>query len=277
MDIKQYILKLFKNYYIFLRDFFRDLFDDKIGYYASSLSWSTIFAIIPLMVIMLWIFTTLPVFDSVYKDIESLIFTNLMPSDSRVIMGYVNQYIENSDKLGIIGIGYVLFAVFMFFVNYDYVVNDIFGTPKRKFWSAIKAYSLLLLIIPLFLGSSFYFSSIVQHVLNQNDVTQNIHLFEFLPFVVVWGFFYITYQISANTKVSFQAASVSSFISSLIWYLSKSMFIFYVLHNRTYNSIYGSISIVLFFFLWIYISWAIFLHGLKFCNLLDKDEDIEQI
>jgi len=175
------------------------------------------------------------------------------------------------------GVGYVLFAVLMFFVNYDYVVNDIFGTPKRSFWSAMKVYLLLLLIVPLFLGSSFYFSNIVQNVLNQNDVTQNIHIFEFLPFAVVWGFFYITYQISANTKVSFQAASVSSFISSLIWYLSKSMFVFYVVHNKTYNSIYGSISIVLFFFLWIYVSWAIFLHGLKFCNLLDKDEDIEQI
>ncbi len=277
MSTRRYATRLFRNYYIFLRDFFRDLFDDKIGYYASSLSWSTIFAIIPLMVIMLWIFTTLPIFESAYKDIELLIFTNLMPSDSHAIMAHVDQYVENSDKLGIIGVGYVLFAVFMFFRNYDYVVNDIFETPKRNVWPAIKIYLLLLFIMPIFLGSSFYFSNIVQGALNKNDITQNIHIFEFLPFVVVWGLFYITYQISANTKISFQAAIVSSFISSLVWYLSKSLFVYYVLYNKTYDSIYGSISIVLFFFLWIYISWAIFLHGLKFCNLLDKDEDIERI
>jgi membrane protein len=42
-------------------------------------------------------------------------------------------------------------------------------------------------------------------------------------------------------------------------------------------SIYGGFSILLFFFLWIYISWAIFLHGLKFCHLLEVDEEIEEI
>ena len=268
---------LLRNYYIFLRDFLKDLFDDKIGHYASSLSWSTLFAIIPLMAIMLWVFTMLPIFDSVYSKIEKLIFTNLMPTDSKEVMEYINSFIANSDKLGTIGIVYILFAVFMFFKNYDYIVNDIFSTPTRNIWSAIKTYTLLLLAIPLMLGSSFYLSSIIQGYLDQNSITSTIHIFYFLPFVVIWAMFYITYQLSANTKISIQAASISSFIASLVWYLSKSAFIFYVLHNKTYTSIYGSISTLLFFFLWIYISWAIFLHGLKFCDLLDKDEEIESI
>lgn len=268
---------LLRNYYIFLRDFLKDLFDDKIGHYASSLSWSTLFAIIPLMAIMLWVFTMLPIFDSVYSKIENLIFTNLMPTDSKEVMGYINSFIANSDKLGTIGIVYILFAVFMFFKNYDYIVNDIFSTPTRNIWSAVKTYTLLLLAIPLMLGGSFYLSSIIQGYLNQNSITSTIHIFYFLPFVVIWAMFYITYQLSANTKISIQAAAISSFIASLVWYLSKSAFIFYVLHNKTYTSIYGSISTLLFFFLWIYISWAIFLHGLKFCDLLDKDEEIESI
>ena len=268
---------LLRNYYIFLRDFLKDLFDDKIGHYASSLSWSTLFAIIPLMAIMLWVFTMLPIFDSVYSKIEKLIFTNLMPTDSKEVMEYINSFIANSDKLGTIGIVYILFAVFMFFKNYDYIVNDIFSTPTRNIWSAIKTYTLLLLAIPLMLGGSFYLSSIIQGYLDQNSITSTIHIFYFLPFIVIWAMFYITYQLSANTKISIQAASISSFIASLVWYLSKSAFIFYVLHNKTYTSIYGSISTLLFFFLWIYISWAIFLHGLKFCDLLDKDEEIESI
>ncbi|HEY9130030.1 MAG TPA: YhjD/YihY/BrkB family envelope integrity protein, partial [Sulfurovum sp.] len=73
------------------------------------------------------------------------------------------------------------------------------------------------------------------------------------------------------------AALISSFIASLVWYISKSAFIFYVLHNKTYATIYGSISTLLFFFLWIYISWAIFIHGLKFCDLLNKNEEIDHI
>ena len=68
---------IFKNYYLFLRDFFKDLFDDKLGHYASSLSWSTLFSLIPLLVVFLAIFTSLPLFDDVYTKIEKLIFSNL--------------------------------------------------------------------------------------------------------------------------------------------------------------------------------------------------------
>jgi len=50
-----------------------------------------------------------------------------------------------------------------------------------------------------------------------------------------------------------------------------------VVHNKTYTSVYGGISTVLFFFLWIYISWAIFLHGLRLCYLIDKNDDIDKI
>ena len=268
---------IFKNYYLFIRDFFKDLFDDKLGHYASSLSWSTLFSIIPLFVIMLSIFTSMPMFDSVYANIEKLIFSNLMPTDSKVVMEYINNFVSSTDKLGYIGAVYVTFAVFMFFKNYDYIVNDIFDTSCRTLWEATKTYLLLLLIIPVLLGSSFYLSTFIQSYLDKHTITSIIHIYSFLPFLIVWMMFYVAYQLSANIRIDIQAALISSFIASLVWYLSKSAFVFYVVHNKTYASIYGSISTLLFFFLWIYISWAIFIHGLKFCDLLNRDEDIDHI
>ncbi len=268
---------IFKNYYLFLRDFFKDLFDDKLGHYASSLSWSTLFSLIPLLVVLLAVFTSMPMFSSVYDNIEKLIFSNLMPTDSKVVMEYINNFVASTDKLGLMGIIYVSFALFMFFKNYDYIVNDIFDAPCRNMWEAFRTYLLLLLIIPVLLGSSFYLSTLIQSYLDKNSITSMIHLYSFLPYLIVWMMFYVAYQLSANIHIDVSAAAISSFIASLVWYLSKSGFVFYVLHNKTYASIYGGISTLLFFFLWIYISWAIFIHGLKFCDLLNKDEDIEHI
>jgi len=266
-----------KNYYLFIRDFFKDLFDDKLGHYASSLSWSTIFSIIPLLVIILSIFTKMPLFNTVYDKVQKLIFSNLMPTDSKVIMEYINTFIANSDKLGYMGAFYVTFAAIMFFKNYDYIVNDIFNTPSRNIWEAIKTYLLLVITIPTMMASSFYLSSFIQGYLDRTSITSIIHLYSFLPYFIVWMMFYVAYQLSANIRIEISAALISSFIASLIWYLSKSAFVFYVVHNKTYASVYGSISTILFFFLWIYISWAIFIHGLKFCDLLNKDEEIEKI
>ena len=268
---------LLYNYYLFLRDFFKDLFDDKLGHYASSLSWSTLFSIIPLLVILLFVFTTLPLFDSVHQNIEQLIFSNLMPTESKEVMNYINTFMQNSDKLGMVGFFYVTFAAIMFFKNYDYIVNDIFSVPTRTIWEAIKTYLLLVSIIPAMMGGSFYFSTLIQSYLDKNSITSVIHLYTFLPYFIVWMMFYVAYQLSANTRITISAAMISSFIASLVWYLSKSAFIFYVVHNKTYTSIYGSISTLLFLFLWIYISWAIFLHGLKFCDLLNKNEEIDHI
>jgi len=277
MKIDDQFKKILKNYYIFLRDFLSDLFDDKIGHYASSLSWSTLFSIIPLLVIMLWVFTTLPLFDTVLEKIESLIFSNLLPTDSKEAMAYINTFMENSNKLGYVGAFYVTFAAVMFFKNYDYIVNDIFSTPSRSILQAVRTYLLLLLVIPALMGASFYLSTFIQGYLDKNSITSNIHIFYFLPYLIVWMVFYVLYQMSANTSITISSAMISSFITSLVWYLSKNAFIFYVLHNKTYESVYGSISILLFFFLWIYISWAIFLHGLKFCDLLNRGKEIDQI
>ncbi len=269
--------KLLREYYIFLRDFVKDLLDDRLGYYASSLSWSTIFSIIPLLVIILYVFTTLPLFQEMYDKVQELIFTNLMPTQSKEIMESINTFIANSDKLGMVGFFYVTFAAIMFFKNYDYIVNDIFELPSRGILKSIKTYLLLITLIPLMMGASFYLSKFIQSYLDSNSITSTIHLYYFLPFLIVWGAFYIAYQLSANKAIKKRAAVTSSFIASLIWYLSKSGFVFYVMHNKTYTSVYGSISTLLFFLLWIYISWAIFLHGLRFCYLLDKGSEIENI
>ena len=266
---------LLRNYYVFFRDFFKDLLDDRLGFYASSLSWNTIFSIIPLLVILLYVFTTLPLFQEMYDKVQSLIFTNLLPTQSKEIMDSINTFIANSDKLGYVGAFYVTFAAIMFFKNYDYIVNDIFELPSRNIADAIKTYLILIITLPLMMGASFYTSNFIQTYLDKNTITSTIHLYSILPYTIVWSAFYIAYQLSANTKINKRAALISSFIASLIWYISKSGFIFYVMHNKTYTSVYGSISTVLFFLLWIYISWAIFLHGMRFCYLLDKSEDEE--
>ena len=269
--------KITGNYYVFLRDFFKDLLDDRLGYYASSLSWNTIFSIIPLLVILLYVFTTLPLFHEMYDKVQELIFANLMPTQSKEIMESINTFIANSDKLGYVGAFYVIFAAIMFFKNYDYIVNDIFELPSRGILKSIKTYLLLILLLPTMMGASFYLSSLIQSYLDKTTITSMIHLYSIIPYTIVWSAFYIAYQLSANTRIKKRAALVSSFIASLIWYLSKSGFVFYVVHNKTYASVYGSISTVLFFLLWIYISWAIFLHGLRFCYLLDKEDEIEEI
>ena len=265
--------KLLFTYYIFLRDFFKDLFDERLGFYAASMSWSTLFFIIPMLVIFLSLLTYLPLFDNVYTQIHDLMAKNLLPTNSNMIMGHIDTFVDNAGKMGLMGVGYVLFAAVMFFRDYDHVVNDIFEVPRRKLTRALRTYAVLILLVPVLITGSFWVGSFLESV----PVASVLHLTFLLPFLIIWGLFYITYQLSPKDQIKPSAALISSFISSLIWYLAKSAFLFYALHNHTYTSIYGGLSTLLFFFLWIYISWAIFLHGLRLCYLLDKEGTVEKI
>ncbi|WP_292664184.1 YihY family inner membrane protein [Nitratifractor sp.] len=263
---------LLKEYWLFIRDFFKDLFDDRLGFYAASMSWSTLFFIIPFMVILLVLFTHMPIFDTAYGKLHELIAKNLVSSDSSTIMAHIDQFVANADKLGYIGIGYVLVAAVLFFKDYDFIVNDIFETPQRSPFKAFRTYFFLLLFLPMMLGSSFWLSSMIQNYLERMGIATTLHIYYLFPYLIIWLLFYIAYQFSPRIRVSPRAALTSSFIASMVWYLAKSGFLFYILHNKTYSTIYGGLSTLLFLFLWIYISWAIFLHGLRFCYLLDKND-----
>ncbi len=265
--------RLLFTYYIFLRDFFKDLFDERLGFHASSMSWSTLFFIVPFLVILLSLLTYMPIFEDLYGRIHDLISANLLPTHSKVVMNYIDTFVANAGKMGMLGAGYVLFAAALFFRDYDYVVNDIFEAPRRTFWQAVRTYAVLVLLAPLLMAGSFWGAGWLGRI----PFVASIHLDLFLPFLITWGLFYLAYQLSPKESIHPAAAAVSSFIAALVWYLAKSAFLFYALHSHTYTSLYGGLSTLLFFFLWIYISWAIFLHGLRLCYLLDKEGEIDKM
>ena len=45
--------------------------------------------------------------------------------------------------------------------------------------------------------------------------------------------------------------------------------------NTTYVSLYGSLSVMIIFFLWVYLSWMIFLYGLQIAKFLEVREEKE--
>lgn len=253
-----------------LREWFWRIYDEEITMYAASLSFHTIFSIIPLLLVSFSIFIRLPSFQESYEKIKQFIFSNLIPAQHETISTYMDTFLHNSSKLGVIGFVFVLFASIMFFINYEYIVNKIFHTKPRGFWSSISLYWTLMTLAPIGLALSFYLSSKLQHLLNSSDYTSWIDFLTIFPYLIIWIIFLITYKISSTAQIDMKAAMIASFVASSLWDISKNLFVYYVVHNKTYATIYGSFSAILFFFLWIYISWIIYLYGLKLCYIINQ-------
>ncbi|WP_201352494.1 YihY/virulence factor BrkB family protein [Hydrogenimonas urashimensis] len=255
-----------KNIYCSLKNFY----DPDIPYYAASLSFYTIFTIIPLLLVSFSIIVRLPNFSDQYEKIKSFIFSNIMPASQETVSQYIDTFLANTSKLGTIGFIFILFASIMFFQNYEYIVGKIFHSKQKSFWSALTTYWTLITLGPMALAASIYLSVKVQNLLNSSQYTSGIDFLALFPFLIIWMLFFVTYKISTTVNIRFKAALVSSFFASLIWYVGKNIFIYYTLHTKTYTTVYGSFSVLLFFMLWIYVSWIIFLYGQKLCYLLNE-------
>lgn len=243
--------------------------DKDLMHYAASLSFHTITAIVPILLLSFSIFTRMPSFDEYYTRIKDFIFTALLPSHQDIISDYLERFLSNSGAVGAVGLGAMIFTSAMFFSDYQYVVNKIMKSIKpRGFWASLSAYWTLITLAPLGLALSFYLSNLIQNALNSNDYTKWINFLSIFPYLVIWAIFFAVYLISTSDGLKSKYAAIGSLAASAAWYFSKGVFIRYATSNETYSSVYGSFSILFFFLIWVHISWVIFLYGLKICSIL---------
>ena len=237
-----------------------NFFNDETPYYAASLSFFTIFSLLPLLALLIVVVSTLPLFSEHLDSMMLYILDFVNPTHSLFLTQSIQSFLANTDKLGSIGIFYLLFVFTMFFKDYEYIINKIYGIPSRAIYKLFFMYLGFLILLPVLFLVFIFISTIA-------TFSFSIHIF---TFIFIWIMFIILFILSANQKISLFSSSISSLITLIVLSITKSLFGYYVISNTTYATIYGSFSVALFFFLWIYISWNIYLYGTKLCSIINK-------
>lgn len=238
-------------------------FNDDTTYYAASLSFFTIFSILPIIALLIAIISSLEVVQDYLDIFIKYTFDILNPTHSDSFIETFENYISNSSKLGWLGILYMLFVFIMFFKDYEYIVNKIHEAKRKPLLTSFFFYLFFLITLPLMLALlnialSFY----------DNTIFNSIITFSF-----AWLIFYGLFKLSVNKYIYPKAAAISSLFTLIVLSITKNLFIYYVVYNKTYTTIYGSLAILLFSFFWIYVSWIIYLYGIKMCHRLNLEEE----
>ncbi len=233
---------------------------NEITLYSAAMSFYTIFALIPIILIVLSIFASSPFFSDFYAKLEEFISSNILPSNQKVVSQYLKNFLSNSSKMGIIGAFYIFITSILFFDNYETIIAKILNKEKRNLWEKIKLYWTMLTLFPLLFAGGMYFSIKAQLLLEKSELTSWINLLSLLPFFMIWISFFLAYKLTlfeAPTKKTL----IVSFLVTFLFFIAKTFFVYYILINKTYSTIYGSISLLMFIFLWIYINWIIYIFG----------------
>jgi membrane protein len=237
-----------------------EFLNDDTLYFAASLSFFTIFSLIPILALLIVIMSTTPLFASQIDILMTTIYNFINPTHSEQIVSIVTSALVNIDNLGTIGIVYLLFVFIIFVKDYEHIVSTIHKTKKRLFINMLILYISFLIIIPF----SFAIFTLVTSYLANNFF---LDIFKFLVSILIIT---ILFKISINKYVSLKASVIASVITVVILKITQVLFVYYIFYNTTYGTIYGTFSIVLFMFLWIYCFWIVYLYGVKIVYKLNS-------
>lgn len=267
-SLKQQTFKLLKEIYHFLT------YKEEMFYYASSLSFYTIFALIPMLFITFSVLLAFSHFQDKISDIQHLIISNILPANAEVVIKFMNTFLENGSKMGMVGVVSVFITSLLFFRNYEYITSKMFDSTPRKFFDSLIMYWTMITLFPLGSVVIFYFSASAQGLFMQGG--KSLIYSDLFSWLATCVLFLILFRISANKPLHKRTLFFSSFTSGTVWFALKNLFVFYITYNKTYATLYGSVSIILFLMAWIYVSWLVMLFGMRSCQGVLKWLNIEQ-
>lgn len=262
----------------FLKLFVYRFQQNKIAIYSGYLTYTSLLSLVPLIMVVFSVFTLLPIFEQATAQLKELVYDNFAPSAGDMVQQYLDLFVDNSKKMGIFSIiGLVVVAV-MLISSIDNALNEIWhNTKKRPTILSFGIYLAVLIFGPLFAGASIAISSYIfsLEMFSQDGLFSfSHHLLQFVPFLLTWLMFTLTYLIVPNTKVKFRHAAMGALFAGIFFTLGKQIFIWYITTFPSYQAIYGALATIPIMIVWIHLSWRVVLLGGQFSSVL---KDMEMI
>jgi membrane protein len=252
--------------------FWRAFVDSQCLMWATSLCYTTLLSIVPLMAVTLAIASAFPVFGKWTERIQSFVFENFVPATSEVIQEHLNQFVERASRMSAIGVVFVLVTAVLMMLSIDGALNAIWGTTrKRTLARRLLSYWTVLTLGPLLMTASVAVTSYVVTlpILAPARATPVAGwVFRVAPFGISTLGFWIVYLIVPNTRVRWSHALWGALVAGALFEVAKGGFAFYVTHAPTYEAVYGAFAAVPVFLVWVYLSWLVTLVGATFAATL---------
>jgi len=246
-----------------LRERFRE---DRLGLTASSLTFTTTIALVPLFTVVLAVFTAFPMFAKFQDVLQKWLIESLVPdSIARQVLGYLTQFAGKASRLGGAGVAVLFITALALILTIDRTLNSIWRVRKpRPLGQRVLVYWAAMTLGPLLLAVSLTLTS---YALSASKGVVAVMpggvqlLLDTLQFgLLAWGVAAL-YHFVPNTQVRWTHAWVGGLFVSAGFELAKRVLVFYLGKVPTYSVLYGAFATVPILLVWIYVAWVIVLLG----------------
>ncbi|MFM7332648.1 MAG: YihY family inner membrane protein [Brachymonas sp.] len=246
-----------------LRERFRE---DRLGLTASSLTFTTVIALVPLFTLILAVFTAFPVFSTMQTTLQTWLVQSLVPDNiARSVLGYLTQFAAKASRLGAVGlVAFVITALALIFTM-DRTLNNIWRVRQlRPFAQRLLIYWAALTLGPVLLAASLTLTS---YALSASRGLVGVmpgglrFLLDVLEFALLASGMAALYHYVPNTRVKWGHAWAGGIFVAVGFEVAKGLLTWYLRSVPTYSAVYGAFATVPILLLWFYIAWLIVLFG----------------
>lgn len=272
------ISRLFRFFFIIQKRF---TYDHGGMLLAGSLSFYLVVSIVPLLLVVTTILTSVAhSSDVVYNAIIDF-FETWMPAVTQPTVSLLNGFIQRRISVGIISVIFLLWTAGLFLDATIQAIDRIWNVKER--WSFWKRKLLSLLVIPIFIiafGISFGFTAFISFMrtLNIELMGRNISGISwlwggvgiFVSLVITVVFLFWFYKVVPHVPVSSRSALVGALFAGCSWEIAKYIFDWYIARFTGFNKIYGNLGGVFIGLLWMYYTAIIILLGAELAGYYEE-------
>jgi membrane protein len=240
--------------------------EDRLGLSAGSLTFTTLIALVPLLTVMLAVFTAFPMFSNFQGALEKYFLQALVPdSIARPVLRSLTQFASKASRVGSVGLLLLVATALSMVLTIDRTLNGIWRVRRpRPIAQRILVYWAALTLGPLAIGVSLSATSyalsasrgLVGALPGGVNFIVDVLQFGLLASAMAGLFHYVP-----NTFVRWAHAWSGGVFVALGFEVAKAALAWYVESMGTFSAVYGAFATAPILLLWIYLGWVIVLLG----------------
>lgn len=260
------------DYWQFWRFLLQRFIDNRGSSNAAALTYTTLFAVVPLMTVTFSVLSIIPAFQGVGEQIQTFIFQNFVPASGNTVQSYLRNFSQQALKLTWMGVVLLAVTALLMLLTIEKTFNEIWRVrQRRRGISSFLLYWAVLSLGPLLLGAGFATSTYITSlslISGPDSLPGAGVLLAVMPLLLSIAAFTLIYATVPNAKVPMTHAFTGGVFVSVLLETAKAMFGLYVSLFPSYQLIFGAFATVPLFLLWVYLSWLIVLFGAELvCSL----------